>query len=530
MSRILKCLATLGGAVALVVVLLLLSLPAAGAPRSGAGLAHMSATPPTFLFKWGGEGSGNGQFEGPRAVALDGQGTVYVTDGENNRVERFDKDGHYLGQWGSGGTGIGQFSTPNGIACSVGPDPFVYVVDTFNCRVEKFKPDGTPVAQWGTEGSGPKQFLAPGNIAVASSGNVYVGDWANSRIEEFAPDGTPLGTWPGQFGALAADGRGDLYVGVGNNPTRVEELSAAGDVLRQWSSFGSGPGSTFDAHGIAVGSDGDVYVSDDTESAPRILEFTADGKPVTQWPFHVAGDTRAPQPMGLAVAPSGDVYVVDANNQCVKKYGSVPSPVDRTPPATTVEGADNLWHNRPVTLTFTATDNPGGSGVAYTEARGEHSLSPTGWGDWRKLDPSDPAVDVLAPKNHGNDGKTVVQYRSADEAGNVEDPPKEVTVLIDTTPPKVVAVLSAEAVPGHRTVIDFKVTDRLSPKMRVQAAVFDAARKAVRVASSGWLPIKGLNGWSFPCELKPGTYTTVIKASDLAGNWSEWGKGKLTVK
>jgi len=128
MSRILKCLATLGGAFALVVVLLLLSLPAAGAPRSGARLARTSAAP-VLVKEWGGKGSGDGQFNGPRSIAVDNRGFVYVTDGENDRVEKFKSDGTFQGKWGAFGTGERQFSTPNGIACSAptyyDPNPYV---------------------------------------------------------------------------------------------------------------------------------------------------------------------------------------------------------------------------------------------------------------------------------------------------------------------------------------------------------------------------------------------------------------------
>ena len=531
MSRILKCLATLGGAFALVVVLLLLSLPAAGAPRSGAGLARTSAAP-VLVKEWGGKGSGDGQFNGPRSIAVDNRGFVYVTDGENDRVEKFKSDGTFQGKWGAFGTGERQFSTPNGIACSAptyyDPNPYVYVVDTFNHRVEEFRADGTFVDQWGSLGSGPKQFLAPTAIAIGpSSGVVYVSDWANKRVCKFGADGLPLTTLPIVAGALATDSYGDLYAAVDGNPGTIVEFSPIGDLRAQWSSFGSGVTSTFTPGGIAVGSDGTVYVTDTSSMGPRVLEFSATGQPLTSWSVATSADTYRASPEGISVDATGDVYVVDGNNQCVKMYAPVP---DHTAPVTTAQGADGKWHNEQVTLTFTGTDNPGGSGVAYTEARTENLLSAIGWQDWTKVDPSDPAVDVLAPRNHGNDGKTVVQYRSADKAGNVEDPPKEVTALIDTTPPTVVAVLPAKAVHGHRAVIDFKVTDRLSPKTQVQAAVFDSAHKAVRVANSGWLPIKGLNGWSFVCSLSPGRYTTAIKARDLAGNWSEWAQGRLTVK
>ena len=39
-----------------------------------------------FVWKWGTEGSGNGQFNYPYGVAVDGSGTVYVADYNNCRI------------------------------------------------------------------------------------------------------------------------------------------------------------------------------------------------------------------------------------------------------------------------------------------------------------------------------------------------------------------------------------------------------------------------------------------------------------
>ncbi len=61
------------------------------------------------------------------AVAVDGQGNVYVADSNNYRIQKFDSSGGYLGQWGSCGNGNGQFKGPVGVA--VDGLGNVYVVD-----------------------------------------------------------------------------------------------------------------------------------------------------------------------------------------------------------------------------------------------------------------------------------------------------------------------------------------------------------------------------------------------------------------
>jgi len=67
-------------------------------------------------FRFGSQGTGNGQFEGPTGIAFDAAGDIFVTDVGNNRIEEFDIDGNYLSQFGTLGSGNGQFAAPYGIA------------------------------------------------------------------------------------------------------------------------------------------------------------------------------------------------------------------------------------------------------------------------------------------------------------------------------------------------------------------------------------------------------------------------------
>ena len=57
------------------------------------------------------------------------------------------------------GSGDGMFSTPSDIA--TGPDGSVYVADSGNHRIQRFTPEGAYVNKWGSEGSGDGQFFYP---------------------------------------------------------------------------------------------------------------------------------------------------------------------------------------------------------------------------------------------------------------------------------------------------------------------------------------------------------------------------------
>ena len=47
---------------------------------------------------------------------VDGEGRVYVADLGNNRVQVFSADGEFITAWGAFGVGDGQFDVPTGVA------------------------------------------------------------------------------------------------------------------------------------------------------------------------------------------------------------------------------------------------------------------------------------------------------------------------------------------------------------------------------------------------------------------------------
>ena len=55
------------------------------------GCIGTSSSPSEGVFgsKWGTEGTGPGQFDGPSGIAVASDGSVYVTDYFNHRVQKF---------------------------------------------------------------------------------------------------------------------------------------------------------------------------------------------------------------------------------------------------------------------------------------------------------------------------------------------------------------------------------------------------------------------------------------------------------
>ena len=92
--------------------------------------------------------------------------------------------GRFVRKWGGTGSGPGKFSHAQAVA--VAPDGSVYVSDLGNCRIEKFNSQGRFEAAWGSKGTGPGQFThGPGQIGIGPGGLIYVTDYGANRIEEF---------------------------------------------------------------------------------------------------------------------------------------------------------------------------------------------------------------------------------------------------------------------------------------------------------------------------------------------------------
>src|SRR5690606_35144902 len=115
---------------------------------------QFTVEPTLVLHAAGFPGAGEGEFLAPRDVAVAPDGTLFVLDSGNQRVQRFAADGTFIDSWGEPGMGPGQFSAdgqgPWGIAVD---DAHVYVADTWNHRIQKFTHDGQLVGMFGGAGN-----------------------------------------------------------------------------------------------------------------------------------------------------------------------------------------------------------------------------------------------------------------------------------------------------------------------------------------------------------------------------------------
>jgi DNA-binding beta-propeller fold protein YncE len=278
-------------------------------------------------------GAAPGQFNAPRGLAVASDGTLWVTDSRNHRIQHLDPDGNVLHVFGSfadaaaGNAPGGTFNEPWDIAIS--EDGFVYVADTWNHRIQKFDSQGQFLAMWGYFGTAetPDAFWGPRSVAVDTNGNVTVTDTGNKRIVTFDPNGNfisqfgSVGFAPGQFDepvGIEIDAAGRLYVADTWNQ-RIQIMAPIGDSEYtpsiNWEVYGWFGQSLENKPYLSVDSTrGNLFVAD--PEGYRVLQFTADGEFIRYWGDYSTDVSGFGLVSGLAVDPEGGLWVSDgANNR-----------------------------------------------------------------------------------------------------------------------------------------------------------------------------------------------------------------------
>lgn len=168
---------------------------------------------------------GAGPFNRPTSLGIGPGGELYVSDGYgNSRVHKFSPDGRLIKSWGKPGTGPGEFSIVHTLC--VAKNGTVYVSDRENYRIQLFTPEGEFIEEW-------TDFHRPCGMFIGPDDLLYITELKcdNPRVEHPLPprfnvltlEGKLLARWgtddiwqPGSFYAphgLWGDPEGNIYIG-----------------------------------------------------------------------------------------------------------------------------------------------------------------------------------------------------------------------------------------------------------------------------------------------------------------------------
>ena len=235
----------------------------------------------------GSKGGGSGQFSVPQAIAVDGEGDVYVVESGNHRVQKFDP---------SGGPGEDEAQFV-----------LMFGLDVNKTKVEEGAPQAQrnlctaasgDVCQAGAEGTGPGRIGASnysGMTASPTTNAVFIGE--GEAIQVFNSDGSFKEAIEGgdiagkSVQALASDMSGNLYAAF-QEQAEVHKLKASGPTAQFLGPEFKPESPALRPDALALDGSGNLYfsvsqndnVQEPNTSVPipaRVYEYDASGKCLT---------------------------------------------------------------------------------------------------------------------------------------------------------------------------------------------------------------------------------------------------------
>lgn len=315
-------------------------------------------------------------FNRPTAVAVDGDGNLYIAEQNAHRVRKVDTAGTITTIAGTGVSGFSgdggaatsaQLGSPRGLALDAAGN--LYIADNTNRRIRKVDTSGiiTTVAGSGvTTGScvfsgdgGPATgavLCAPTRVALDLDGRLYISDSANQRIRRVALDGTittiagsgAIGSGNGGFSGdggpasaarladpdgIGVDLDGNLFI-VDSTNHRLRRVTSSGTistVAGSGQNGHTGDGGTALASpllgptGVSVDAMGNVYFPE--QLTHRVRRVAVDGTITTIAGTGTSGLTGDGGPAVVArldnptkvLAVGTDVYIADSVNHVIRK-------------------------------------------------------------------------------------------------------------------------------------------------------------------------------------------------------------------
>ena len=260
------------------------------------------------------------QLSSPRACTVDFVGNIYIADTGNCAIRKVSATGVITTVAGTGGAGFigdegpatsARLLWPSGVA--VDGQGTLYISDTGNHRIRAVDSQGVihTIAGTGTQGyagdGGPAldaQLDSPGGIALDGSGNLFAADTGNDRVRKLTPVITPPAPPVVQPGLTLVNAASRRAGPVAPGQLAIVQGGALGPAIPA--------AGRVDANGILETSVGGCEVRFDAAPAPLLSVTWAEI--LLQVPYAVSGQARTEIDVRCAGTSVGtlSVSVVDA--------------------------------------------------------------------------------------------------------------------------------------------------------------------------------------------------------------------------
>jgi outer membrane protein assembly factor BamB len=413
------------------------SAPSSTATPSSSSALVVATGANAATFAWAARGGGQG-VNIPAAMALDPQDRLWVADVGNSRFALFNLDGTFVEYWGTKGSGVGQFELQHGDflngSVAFAPDGSFYVLDIGNRRVQHFDKSRRFQNAWGTFGPGPGQFIEPIAIAVDRTGRVHVLDDVRGVVETYDTTGRVVASFDPHLAgsnsanAMTLDDAGNVYISACCTArNEVRKYDPNGQQVATIGSPGNGPGQFSDQPGgLRVDPAGRIFVVGRTGSDDFVQIFSPDGAPLARFAKNGTGDGEVSFGASLALDGKGGVYITDVGSLAgsggvdrVEKFQLATPFAEASAPAA---AAEFVWSATAEGLTF-----PNGMSI---DPRDRLWVADTGNSRFAIFTKDGKFVEYWGKKGQG-DGEFDLQRPNGDGYGDIEFAPDGSFYVLD---------------------------------------------------------------------------------------------------
>ena len=274
------------------------------------------------VLSFGNYGNREGEFNYPVCITIDKDDNLFVSDWDNDRIQKFTSDGRFLKSFPDEKS---DFTLDGPVGIVMDSQDNMIVVEQFNHRIHKISPDGKSIKMTGSEGNGSGEFSNPRGIAIDENDNLYVVDTGNSRVQVFSPDLEFIMTFGkegmgnGEFyypRGIALDKDANLYI-ADTFHNQIQVLTKDGLFLRKFGVGGNEIGQFDGTRYLTFDSENNLYVSDYKNA--KIVKFDKNDQFVVEF-GNEEDRANLSYPEGIAIDSRDYIYIADAGNNRIVKY------------------------------------------------------------------------------------------------------------------------------------------------------------------------------------------------------------------
>ncbi|MDD1728828.1 MAG: hypothetical protein LUQ50_07145, partial [Methanospirillum sp.] len=164
---------------------------------SGTGTQEDPATPNlspyTQYAQWGRYGSEPGEFDDITDITTGPDGTIYVSDHGNNRIQAFSENGTFLQSWGEWNPDNRLLINPGGLVTDTGGN--LYMIELLFNRIFMWNRTSNQTKTYEIPETLVGRHWGEKTIALDTSNNIYIADPGNRTIWKTSPNGEFIQSW-----------------------------------------------------------------------------------------------------------------------------------------------------------------------------------------------------------------------------------------------------------------------------------------------------------------------------------------------